>query len=114
MSRATRRIVVAHLASRGMPLPQIASELGVSRDTVRRDLDAAPLTPAMDAAPDAQDVDTLALPLDEPLRMRLAVLRAVHGGADTEAQNRAVVRAAVCATADAVIEARRPPAPART
>lgn len=42
MSRATRRIVVAHLTERGMNPAQIASELGVSGDTVRRDLREAP------------------------------------------------------------------------
>jgi AraC-like DNA-binding protein len=40
MSRATRRIVVAHLTEHGMNPAQIAAELHVSRDTVRRDLDA--------------------------------------------------------------------------
>ncbi|MFD0181709.1 hypothetical protein ACFVIC_22575 [Streptomyces sp. NPDC127133] len=97
-----------------MTQAKIASELGISRDTVRRDVLEAPPAPAADAAPGARDVDTLVLQVDEPLREALEVLRSVQGGADTEAQNRAVVRAAVRATADAVVEARRPRAPART
>lgn len=89
-----------------MSQANIAAELGISRDTVRRDVLEAPPVPAADAAPDAQDVDTLVLPLDPPLRKALAVLRSVQGGADTVAQNRAVVRAAVRATADTIVEAR--------
>ncbi|REE62149.1 Homeodomain-like domain-containing protein [Streptomyces sp. 3212.3] len=114
LSRATRQIVVAHLASCGMSQTDIATELGISRDTVRRDINEAPPAPAADAASDAQAVDTLVLPLDTPLREALAVLRSVQGGADTEAQNRAVVRAAVRATADTITEARRPRSPVRT
>lgn len=37
LSRATRRIIVMHLLRDGMSVPEIAAELGVSRDTVRRD-----------------------------------------------------------------------------
>ena len=102
LSRETRRLVVAHLAERGMNQAKIADELGISRDTVRRDIAEAP--PA--AVPVAADVDTLVLRLDEPLRRSLAVLRAVRGGDDTTTQNVAVVRAAVRATADAVTDAR--------
>jgi DNA-binding FadR family transcriptional regulator len=39
LSRDTRRIVVAHLTDRGMTPAAIAAELGVSRDTVRRDME---------------------------------------------------------------------------
>ncbi|MEU3982531.1 helix-turn-helix domain-containing protein [Streptomyces sp. NPDC026672] len=109
MSRATRRIVVAHLTDRGMPPGEIASELGVSVDTVRRDVrEGAPPAPSIGpepAAPVAANPDALVLPLDPPLREALAVLRSVRNGPDTEQQNRAVVRAAVRATADAVREA---------
>ncbi|MEU7962383.1 winged helix-turn-helix domain-containing protein [Streptomyces sp. NPDC049097] len=114
MSRATRRAIVAHLTERGMSQADIATELGISRDTVRRDISEAPPAPASDAAPDAPAADTLVLRLDEPLRQALAVLRSVQGGADTEAQNVAVVRAAVRATADTVIDAHQPRTPART
>ncbi|MFJ1869946.1 helix-turn-helix domain-containing protein [Streptomyces chartreusis] len=57
MSRATRQIVVAHLASIDMPQQQIADELGVSRETVRRDLNSAPPPATSDApAEEAPDV----------------------------------------------------------
>lgn len=48
MSREVRRIVVAHLTERRMDPAQIAAELGVSRETVRRDL----LNPPPPAAPE--------------------------------------------------------------
>jgi predicted transcriptional regulator len=51
MSRATRRIVVAHLAQCGMNPAEIASELGISRDTVRRDIAEAPDSEPEPAAP---------------------------------------------------------------
>lgn len=48
MSRDTRRLIVRYLAGRNMSPADIASELGVSRETVRRDLH----TPAQpEAAP---------------------------------------------------------------
>ena len=55
MSRATRRIVVAHLTEHGMNPAEIASELEVSADTVRRDIREAP--PA-----DRGDIPTVAAP----------------------------------------------------
>ncbi|MGC9543598.1 helix-turn-helix domain-containing protein [Streptomyces sp. UG1] len=81
MSRATRRIVVAHLADRGMNPAQIASELGVSRDTVRRDLAETP-PPAPAAAPDpaAPAAAGLLLPESTQLRQDVAVLTAQFRG----------------------------------
>lgn len=108
MSREVRRIVVAHLTERGMDPALIAAELGVSRETVRRDLLVPlPSTPAATAdpvAPDVVDPETLVLRLDEPLRTSLAVLREVCNGPDTEAQHVAAARAAIHATADTIRE----------
>ncbi|WP_240982876.1 helix-turn-helix domain-containing protein [Streptomyces sp. S3(2020)] len=108
MSREVRRIVVAHLASLHMPVPKIADELGVSRETVRRDLlDAPPPAPTAatpDAAPDVAGGKALVLRLDAPMRASLAVLREVCNGPDTEAQNVAAARAAIHATADTIRE----------
>ncbi|MFJ5638578.1 hypothetical protein [Streptomyces sp. NPDC093223] len=58
MSRATRRNVVMHLMRCRMSVPQIASELGVSADTVRRDAAAA----EQDAHQDAQDAHQVMRP----------------------------------------------------
>ncbi|MGW4388221.1 HTH domain-containing protein [Streptomyces sp. NPDC004685] len=56
LSVEVRRIVVAHLTDRHMSAAQIATELGVSRETVRRDLlnrpPAAEPDTASDEAPD--------------------------------------------------------------
>lgn len=52
MSRATRQIVVAHLTDRGMSPTEIADELGVSRETVRRDLHNRPTDDQPETAPD--------------------------------------------------------------
>lgn len=108
MSRDTRILVVACLTSHGKSVPEIASELGISRETVRRDLQNAPTPEPQDEAPDAVPADALVLPLDEPLREALDVLRSVRNGPDTTAQNVAIVRAAMRATADAVLDARTP------
>ncbi|MCI3240272.1 sigma factor-like helix-turn-helix DNA-binding protein [Streptomyces spinosisporus] len=113
MSRDTRILIVACLTGHGMTLPEIASELGVSKETVRRDLQNAPAPEPPPVAADAVPDNALVLPLDEPLSEALRVLRSVHNGPDTAAQNVAAVRAAVRATADAVIDARTPH-PART
>lgn len=79
MSRATRRIVVAHLAERGMNPADIASELGVSADTVRRDLrDTPPPVSTIvetDAAPPAPG---LLLPESTQLRQDLNILSAAY------------------------------------
>ncbi|MFF3874291.1 helix-turn-helix domain-containing protein [Streptomyces sp. NPDC001978] len=81
MSRATRRIVVAHLAERGMSMPQIASELGISRDTVRRDLDASTAVTTVDAAPAAAPpAPGLLLPESTQLRQDLNLLAASYKG----------------------------------
>ncbi|MFJ8603410.1 helix-turn-helix domain-containing protein [Streptomyces shenzhenensis] len=106
-----RRAKVAQLLAHdpGMSARAIAAQLGVGKDTVRRDMDAlrangAPPSAAPDAPPAPQDTDVLVLRLDEPLRQALAVLRAMRRGPDTPEQNRAAARAAIRATADAVLE----------
>ncbi|MBE8471057.1 hypothetical protein [Streptomyces justiciae] len=58
MSRATRRSVVMHLLRTGMTVPQVAAELEVSPDTVRRDAAAA----RQDAPQDAEDAQQLMRP----------------------------------------------------
>lgn len=58
MSRATRRNVVMHLLRDGMTVPQIASELDVSPDTVRRDASAV----RQDAPQDAEDAQQVMRP----------------------------------------------------
>ncbi|MCZ9353229.1 helix-turn-helix domain-containing protein [Streptomyces mutabilis] len=85
MSRATRRIVVAHLTDRGMSPAEIASELGVSRDTVRRDLaDAPPPAPVAEPEPAAPVAAGLLLPDGAQLQRNLAVLTAAYKGARPE------------------------------
>ncbi|MEU9656717.1 helix-turn-helix domain-containing protein [Streptomyces chartreusis] len=77
MSRATRRIVVAHLAERGMNPAEIAAELGVSRDTVRRDLaEAPPPAPAPEPEPAPPVAAGLLLPEHPQLADDLATLTA--------------------------------------
>lgn len=114
MSRATRQIIVAHLTDDGMDIGEIASELGVSRETVRRDLHNRPPKPATASpaaeAPDVAPGEALVLRLDEPLRGSLAVLRQVCNGPDNAAQNVAAARAAIHAVADGYRER----TPART
>ncbi|WP_151480641.1 helix-turn-helix domain-containing protein [Streptomyces albicerus] len=79
LSRATRRIVVAHLTDRGMKPAEIASELGVSPDTVRRDLDALRQDPPDDAQPDAAPAKPIfALAEDTQLRQDLNLLAASY------------------------------------
>lgn len=104
MSREVRRIVVAHLTERGMDPAQIAAELAVSRETVRRDLLNPPPPAPAPAAPDVEGSEDLVLRLDEPLRESLAVLREVCNGPDTVAQHVAAARAAIHATADHIRE----------
>lgn len=104
MSREVRRIIVAHLTERGMDPAKIAAELGVSRETVRRDLHNPPPSAPAAAGSDVADAEALVLRLDEPLRESLAVLRAVCNGADTVAQHVAAARAAIHATADTIRE----------
>jgi hypothetical protein len=79
MSRATRRIVVAHLTDRGMNPAHIADELGVSADTVRRDLrDGAPAAPVAEPAPAAPAAAGLLLPEGVQLRQDLNLLTAAY------------------------------------
>jgi hypothetical protein len=96
MSVGTRRLLVRHLADRDMPPAKIASELGISRETVRRDLH------------NTRHSGVLVLRLDEALSEALAVLRSVCDCPDTVAQNVAAARAAIRATADTVTEAHGP------
>ena len=104
LSRATRQLVVAHLSGRGMNPQEIAAELGVSRETVRRDLHNAEPAASTGAGTDVA-AGVLVLCLDEPLRVALAVLRGRLGAPDTVVQNVAAARAAIRATADTVLEA---------
>lgn len=123
MPISTRRALVRQLADGDPTLSAraIASQVGVSKDTVLRDLDATePMSsqpapesgiaapqPAPERVPPAQTgapEDFLVLVLDEPLRQALAVLRAQVGAADTEKQNRAAARAAIRAVADRITE----------
>ncbi|MEV6546410.1 hypothetical protein [Streptomyces sp. NPDC051665] len=75
LSRATRRIVVAHLTDRGMNPAEIAGELEVSADTVRRDLrEAPPATVAQTATVAASPAAGLLLPESTQLRQDLNIL----------------------------------------
>ncbi|MGW1000760.1 helix-turn-helix domain-containing protein [Streptomyces sp. NPDC002520] len=98
-----RRAEVAQLLAHDPDLSAraIAAQLGVSKDTVRRDMDAIRAT---SAPPAPQDDDVLVLRLDAPLRQALAVLRAMRPVPDTPAHNVAVARAAIRAIADSVLE----------
>ncbi|MGW1363497.1 DeoR family transcriptional regulator [Streptomyces chartreusis] len=104
MSRGTRRIIVAHLTSLHMDPAQIAAELGVSRETVRRDLNNLPPTTDSQTGavevPDVAGPEALTLRLDEPLHTSLAVLRETCNGPDAVDQNVASARAAIHAMAD--------------
>lgn len=85
MSRATRQIVVAHLTDRGMSPGEIADELGVSRETVRRDLHNTPPPTALEPAPDeapavAPGEEGLHLPPSLQLGQDLRLLAASHKG----------------------------------
>lgn len=81
LSRDTRRIVVAHLAARGMIPAEIAAELGVSRDTVRRDLaETPPQAPAPADPVAAPPAPGLLLPESTQLRQDLNLLAAAFRG----------------------------------
>lgn len=85
MSRSTRQIIVAHLTDRGMNPADIASELGVSKETVRRDLLNTPQAespePVSDVAPNvAADKAGLVLPDDPQLGPDLRLLAASYRG----------------------------------
>jgi hypothetical protein len=123
MTVVTRRALVRQLVDNDPTLSQraIAAQLGVSKDTVRRDLEELSRTqsqtapvPAVaepQAAPEATGQTPpvappgyLLLQLDEPLRQALAALRATIGAADTHEQNVKAARAAIRSVADTVIE----------
>ncbi len=95
MSRATRRLVVAHLTEHGMSPADIAAELGVSRDTVRRDLtETPPAAPAPKPEPAPPVAAGLLLP-DEPQLLRnLAVLTDAYGARPEDAARFAIHQAA--------------------
>ncbi|MFC8866371.1 helix-turn-helix domain-containing protein [Streptomyces sp. NPDC057148] len=77
LSRATRRVIVAHLTDRGMSPAEIASELGVSRDTVRRDLtEVPPPAPAPEPEPAPLVAVGLRLPDGVQLRQDVNILAA--------------------------------------
>ncbi|MFI5973547.1 helix-turn-helix domain-containing protein [Streptomyces sp. NPDC051452] len=116
---ARRRIEALRLSRESLSLREIGDRLGVSKDTVRRDIAAAEREEAEAAeetardtgetsdgsdetppAPGDGDRDTLVLVLDEPLRQALTVLRGVRGAADDPKQNVAVARAAIRSLAD--------------
>jgi transposase-like protein len=79
MSRATRQIVVAHLADRGMSPTEIADELGVSRETVRRDLHNPPPPAEPEATPPvAFGEQGLSLPASLQLGQDLRLLAASY------------------------------------
>lgn len=86
---------------------KIAGQIGVGKDTVRRDLEAIrreAAAAAPDPAPAAPDDDRLVLVLDEPLRQALAALRATRGQPDTPRANVAAARAAIRAMADHIAD----------
>lgn len=123
LNMTARRAMVAELRRQEPDISArtIAARLGVSKDTVLRDIaesdtdqrqraaEAEPVSP--DSAPpstaDAPEDDTLVIRLDEPMRQALAVLRAQVGAPDTPGQNRAAARAAIRSVADTVLEARQ-------
>lgn len=95
LSRATRRVIVAHLTDRGMSPQEIAAELAVSADTVRRDLrDGAPPAPAVADEPAAPVASGLLLPDGVQLRQDLNVLTAAYGARPEDAARFAVHQAA--------------------
>lgn len=103
---AARRRKVRRLIERDPNLSArtIATQLGVGKDTVRRDLDAIRAEQQTTEPPAPADGDRLVLALDEPLRQALAVLRATRGQPDTLAANIAIVRAAVRVMAETVLD----------
>lgn len=77
LSRGTRRIVVAHLTDHGMTQAEIADELGVSRDTVRRDMEIYVAQQATQTEPvAAPPAPGLLLPESTQLSQDLNVLTA--------------------------------------
>ncbi|MGW0630157.1 helix-turn-helix domain-containing protein [Streptomyces sp. NPDC002758] len=81
MSVGTRRILVAHLAERGMTVAAVAAELDVSRETVRRDLHNPPPAAEPETPPDvAPPAPGLVLPESTQLRQDLNLLAASYKG----------------------------------
>lgn len=117
ISRGTRRIVVAHLTDHGMTPAEIAAELGVSDDTVRRDIrewtPPAPAAEPEDAAPPAHG---LLLPESPQLRQDLNVLSAAFKAQPEDAARFAISQLArhVRARWQARIDAADTPQEART
>ncbi|WP_405841595.1 hypothetical protein [Streptomyces sp. NBC_01518] len=98
LSRATRRIVVAHLTEHGMSPAEIASELEVSGDTVRRDLrEGTPPVPEADPEVAAAPAPGLLLPESTQLRQDLNLLAASY-----KAQREDVARFAIHVAAEAI------------
>ncbi|MGP4092568.1 helix-turn-helix domain-containing protein [Streptomyces sp. KR55] len=95
LSRATRRVVVAHLTDCGMSPAEISAELGVSRDTVRRDLaDAPPSAPPAAPEPAPPVAPGLLLPDEPQLRRNLEVLTAAYGARPEDVARFAIHQAA--------------------
>ncbi|WP_030185598.1 helix-turn-helix domain-containing protein [Streptomyces sp. NRRL S-813] len=79
LSREVRRIIFARLTDRGMNAADIADELGVSRETVRRDLHNAPPPTAPEPAADvAPGEHGLSLPASVQLGKNLRIIAASH------------------------------------
>lgn len=117
MTTDVRRTLVRQLIEQNPKLSarKMATQLGVGKDTVLRDLeairreDAATEPEPAPAAPEpATDDDRLVLVLDEPLRQALAVLRATRARPDNPGENVAAARGAIRAMADIVLETGRP------
>ncbi|MCX4973165.1 helix-turn-helix domain-containing protein [Streptomyces sp. NBC_00620] len=95
MSVGTRRILVAHLAERRMSVPEIASELGVSKETVRRDLHNPPPAVEPETPPDvAPPAPGLVLPESKQLRQDLNVLTTAFRGKPEDVARFAIHQAA--------------------
>ncbi|MER6531175.1 helix-turn-helix domain-containing protein [Streptomyces sp. NPDC001508] len=116
LTMTARRAKVAQLLAHdpGMSARAIAAKLGVGKDTIRRDMDALRAADAPVEPPAPLNGDVLVLALDDGLRQALAVLRARLNAPDNEEQNHAAARAAIRATADAVLEAHPELAPSST
>jgi AraC-like DNA-binding protein len=80
MTRATRRIIVLHLLRHGITPAEIASELGVSKDTVRRDSADAP----QDARQDAEDAQHTMRPVARPVASGLLLPETPQTARDLE------------------------------
>jgi predicted DNA-binding transcriptional regulator YafY len=117
MTVATRQALVRQMIKQDPTLSarKIAAQIGVSKDTVRRDLEAISRAESQAAPERAVDPeiaphgDRLVLVLDEPLRQALAVLRASRARPDTPRENEAAARAAIRAVADTILEAHQLP-----